>query len=81
MAASSSVATVEIGFLEPLLDDGLPLVDLEAQPVHSEGPMPGVRPFAHKFQTTHEDDPRFASMIGFDITFCGPIGHVHFDDI
>lgn len=81
MSASPSVASVEIGFLEPLLDDGLPLVDLEARPVVGDGAVSGVRPFAHKFQITREDDPRFVSTIGFDITFCGPAGHIHFDDV
>lgn len=63
MSASRSVAAV----VDPLVDDGLPLVDFEAQPVAEL--EPGVRPFALRFMVTRDDDPAFIEMTGNDVTY------------
>jgi hypothetical protein len=75
MSPSPSVAAV----LDPLVDDGLPLVDLEADPaVEVE---PGVRPFALRYMVTRDDDPEFVEMTGDDVTFTFVNHHFKVDDL
>ena len=80
MPATRSVGEVEFGGADPLVDDGLPLVDLEARPIPSDTAAGTVRPFAFKFLTTHEADPDFLRMSGDDVTFTIIHGHIFVDD-